>query len=81
VSTQPTLFPDSEPRRPERVQTPGFTGGTCWTHRSGWVVHHCGRPTALCSWCGLPSGAKERDKNQFLLTGRFGLGLGVPPGL
>jgi hypothetical protein len=46
-----------------------------WVHCSGGVVRHCGHPTALRPWYGLPPGGYDGDRNQLLLTGGFGLGL------
>ena len=33
-------------------------GGTAgvWRHESGWQVHHCGHPTALWPYYGVPPG-------------------------
>lgn len=36
--------------RPEWQRQAGPSGGTCGsvhTHRSGWIIEHCGHPTAL----------------------------------
>lgn len=57
------LFGDNEPPRPRKRsgQRPGWTrcyGGTGgkWQHESGWVVKHCGHPTALFPYTAGPPG-------------------------
>lgn len=47
-----------------------------WRHNaSGWLVKHCGHPTALWPYYGLRPGADERNRDELLLAGGFGLGL------
>ena len=64
---------------PEWTRLPGFsprnTCGVIWVHRSGWKVRHCGHPTALWPWYGVPPGADEGDRSQLLLKGGVGLDL------
>jgi hypothetical protein len=76
---QPDLFPGHDTGRPDWVRHPGpcprSSCGAWWHHPSGWIVQHCGHPTALWPWYGLPPGGNSSDRLQLLLTGGFGLGL------
>jgi hypothetical protein len=48
----------------------------CWRHSSGWSVHHCGHPTALWPYYGLPPGVRPEGvaSDRMLLGGGMGLG-------
>jgi hypothetical protein len=48
----------------------GGCGGV-WKHDSGWLVRHCGHPTALWPYYGL-----RPEGGQMLLSGGFGVGIG-----
>lgn len=46
--------------------------GGVWRHSSGWIVRHCGHPTAHFPYYAIaPNG-------RMLLTGGFGLGIAFP---
>jgi len=51
----------------------GGTGGV-WRHiASGWIVRHCGHPTALWPYYGKRPGSGE-SRDELLLSGGWGLG-------
>lgn len=51
--------------------------GGIWRHVSGWCVCHCGHPTALWPYYGIPPGyGLDLHKSRMLLTGGIGLGRG-----
>lgn len=42
----------------------GLNGGSCggrWLHASGWLVLHCGHPTALWPYYALPPGVSPQN--------------------
>jgi hypothetical protein len=49
----------------------------CWRHdESGWLIFHCGHPTAIWPYYGVPPGVNPEGmaREEMLLQGGFGLG-------
>ncbi len=61
------------------TRLPGVGGkcGATFLHKSGWRVRHCGHPTAIWPYYGIPPNSTDAsDRCTILLTGGFGLGTG-----
>lgn len=76
-----SLFDDVPATEPPRSrQRPGWERlrpgcGGVWRHvASGWLVKHCGHPTALWPYYAHRPGPEPANRDDLLLSGGWGLG-------